>query len=78
MSQYQAHYYGKSRHVNRRVTGRTEEICLLNRGLLNRGFTLILKDVWPPRSPELTAPDCCLRGAMKSAVYRDNPHTTLN
>jgi hypothetical protein len=30
---------------------------------------------WPPRSPDLTAPDFYLWGAAKSAVYHDRPRT---
>jgi hypothetical protein len=41
------------------------------------GDRIISKEVWPPRSPDLTAPDDYLRGAMKVAVYKDNPHTHL-
>ena len=36
---------------------------------------IILKDVWPPRSPDLNPPDFYLWRAAKSAVYRDCPHT---
>jgi hypothetical protein len=34
-----------------------------------------LETLWPPRSPDLTAPDFYLWGAAKSAVYRDRPRT---
>jgi hypothetical protein len=39
--------------------------------------TTISKDIWPPRSPGLTAPDYYLWEAMKAAIYKDNPHTPL-
>jgi hypothetical protein len=38
------------------------------------GEQLISVDVWPPRSPYLSA-DICLRGATKASVYKDNPHS---
>jgi hypothetical protein len=41
------------------------------------GDRMISKDVWPPRSPDFTPPDYYLWGAMKGAVYKDNPHTLL-
>jgi hypothetical protein len=34
--------------------------------------------IWPPRSPDITPPDFCLWGAMKGAVYKDNPHSLLD
>uniref|UniRef100_A0A8C4R6A5 Uncharacterized protein n=1 Tax=Eptatretus burgeri TaxID=7764 RepID=A0A8C4R6A5_EPTBU len=36
---------------------------------------LISKDIWPPRSLDLSPPDFYLWGAMKGAVYKDNPHS---
>jgi hypothetical protein len=41
------------------------------------GERIISKDIWPPRSPDLTPLDYYLWGAMKGAVYKDNPHTLL-
>jgi hypothetical protein len=41
------------------------------------GDRMISKDIWPPRSPDLTPPDYYLWGVMKGAVYKDNPHTFL-
>jgi hypothetical protein len=35
------------------------------------------KDRWPVLSPDLTAPDYCLWGAMEGVVYKDNPLTLL-
>jgi hypothetical protein len=45
--------------------------------LLNEifGESVISRNVWPPRSPDLTPPDFYLWGAAKSAVYRDRPRT---
>jgi hypothetical protein len=40
------------------------------------GDRIISKDIWPPRSPDLTPPDY-LWGAIKGAIYKDNPHTLL-
>jgi hypothetical protein len=41
--------------------------------LLNEifGECVIFRNLWPPRSPDLTPPDFYLWGAAKSAVYRD-------
>jgi hypothetical protein len=39
------------------------------------GERVISRNVWPPRSPDLTPPDFYLWGAAKSAVYRDRPRT---
>jgi hypothetical protein len=36
---------------------------------------VISRNLWPPRSPDLTPPDFYLWGAAKSAVYRDRPCT---
>jgi hypothetical protein len=41
------------------------------------GDKIISKDIWPPQSPDLTPPDYYLWGAMKGAVYKDTPHTSL-
>jgi hypothetical protein len=37
------------------------------------GGRLISRYIWPPRSPDLIPPDFYLWGAMKTAVYKDNP-----
>ena len=37
------------------------------------GDRIILKDWWPPSSPDLNPPDFCLWGAATSAVYQDGP-----
>ena len=39
------------------------------------GDRIILKDVWPPLSPDLNPPVFYLWGTAKSAVYRDRPRT---
>jgi hypothetical protein len=39
------------------------------------GDQLISRDVWPQRSPDLNIPYFYLWEAMKSAVYKDNPHS---
>lgn len=36
---------------------------------------IIKKDLWPPRSPDLTPPDYFLFGSLKDSVFRRNPHT---
>jgi hypothetical protein len=41
------------------------------------GDWIISKDIWPPRLPDLTRPDYYPWGAMKGAVYKDNPHILL-
>jgi hypothetical protein len=33
--------------------------------------------IWPPRSPDLPPTDYYLRGEMKGAFHRDNPHILL-
>lgn len=38
--------------------------------------TIILKNIWPPRSPDLTPLDFYLWGAMKNTVYSNNSRTT--
>jgi len=45
--------------------------------LLNEifGERVISRNLWPPRSPDLTPPDFYLWGAAKSPVYRDRPRT---
>jgi hypothetical protein len=45
--------------------------------LLNEFFgeRVISRNLWPPRSPDLTPPDFYLWGAAKSAVHRDRPRT---
>jgi hypothetical protein len=58
------------------ATAHTARISVtLLRGVF--GDRIISKDIWPPRSPDLTPPDYNLRGAMKDAVYKDNSHTLL-
>jgi hypothetical protein len=39
------------------------------------GERVISRNLWPPRSSDLTPPDFYLWGAAKSAVYRDRPRT---
>ena len=36
---------------------------------------LISKNLWPPRSPDLSPPDFYLWGYLKGVVYSKNPHT---
>jgi len=36
---------------------------------------VISKGLWPPRSPDLTPPDCFLWGCLKGRVYRNKPRT---
>lgn len=36
------------------------------------GSRIISKDLWPPRSPDLTSPDFHLWGAMKNKIYCSN------
>ena len=37
------------------------------------GERIISRDLWPPRSPDLTPPDLYLWGKLKGLVYADNP-----
>jgi transposase len=37
------------------------------------GERVISKDLWPPRSPDLTSPDYFLWGYLKERVYENNP-----
>ena len=39
------------------------------------GDRVISKGLWPPRSPDLTQPDCFLWGYLKGRVYRNKPRT---
>ena len=41
------------------------------------GDRIISKDLWPPRSPDLTSLDFFLWGYLKDRVYKNTP-TTLN
>jgi hypothetical protein len=43
-------------------------------GLLPRSAHLE-KNLWPPRSPDLSPPDFFLWGYLKETVYQENPHT---
>jgi hypothetical protein len=45
--------------------------------LLNEifGERVVSRNLWPPRSPDLTPPHFYRCGAAKSAVYRDRPRT---
>ena len=36
---------------------------------------IISKNLWPPRSPDLTPADCFLWGLLKSNVYQNTPRT---
>lgn len=36
---------------------------------------IITKDLWPPRSPDLTSPDFFLWGYLKGRVYKNRPRT---
>ena len=39
------------------------------------GSCIISKNLWPPRSPDLTPPDFYLWGTMKNKIYCSNPCT---
>ena len=39
------------------------------------GERVISRDLWPPRSPDLTPPDFYLWGKLKDLVYADNPRS---
>jgi hypothetical protein len=39
------------------------------------GERVISRNLWPPRSPDLTPPDFYLWRTAQSAVYRDRPRT---
>ena len=36
---------------------------------------IISKDLWPPRSPDLSPPDFYLWGSAKNSVFKENPKT---
>jgi hypothetical protein len=40
------------------------------------GDRLISKNLWPPRSPDLTPPDLLLWGLLKGRVYSNKPRTS--
>jgi len=40
------------------------------------GDRVISKGIWPPRSHDLTPPDCVLWGYLKGRVYQNKPRTT--
>jgi hypothetical protein len=58
--------------------GATAHTAAVSMKLLSEFFTerIISKNLWPPRSPDLSPPDFYLWGAAKSTVYRDRPRTT--
>jgi hypothetical protein len=39
------------------------------------GDRVISKELWPPRSPDLTPPDDVLSGYLKGRVYPNKPRT---
>jgi hypothetical protein len=39
------------------------------------GGRIISRNLWPPRSPDLSPPDFYLWGFLKENVYKNNPHT---
>jgi hypothetical protein len=39
---------------------------------------VISKNLWPPRSPDLTAPHFFLWGYLKEIVYKNSPHTLVD
>ncbi len=41
------------------------------------GDKFVAKELWPPRSPDLTALDFFLWGALKGQVYSNNPQTIV-
>ena len=45
------------------------------RRIFGGGERIISKNLWPPRSPYLTACDFYLWGTLKGRVYRKNPHS---
>jgi hypothetical protein len=58
------------------VTAHTARVSMtLPRDML--GNSIISKDIWPPRSSDLTRPDYHLGRSMKGAVCRGNPRTLL-
>jgi hypothetical protein len=40
------------------------------------GGRVISRNLWPPRSPDLSPPDFCLWRVLKENVYKNNPHTS--
>jgi hypothetical protein len=39
---------------------------------------IISKNLWPPRSPDLTSPDFFLWGYLKETVYKNSPRTLVD
>jgi hypothetical protein len=58
--------------------GATAHAAHMSMALLDDVFAdrTISKTTWPPRSPDLSPPDCFLCDAMKNSVYSKNPYTT--
>jgi hypothetical protein len=58
--------------------GATAHTARMSMALLDDVFadTIISKTIWPPRSLNLSLPNCFLWGAMKNSVYSNNLHTT--
>jgi hypothetical protein len=55
-------------------------ICLTTRATARElsllfGDRIVLKGLWPPRSPDLSSPDICQRGFINDSDYRRNPRS---
>jgi hypothetical protein len=64
-------------HANFQQGNASAHMAHVSMPLLHDVFSdqLISRDIWPLRLPDLTPPDFYLWGAMRSAVYKDNPHS---
>jgi hypothetical protein len=58
---------GETRHTSNASTRETESYF---------GDRLISKNLWPPRSPDLTPPDLFLWGLLRGHVYSNKLQTT--
>ena len=54
------------------ATSRTSRSSMNELGLLF-GDSVVSKSLWPPRSPDLTSPDCFLWAYLKDVVYTTKP-----
>lgn len=58
---------GATCHTSERSLARVHELFTAER--------TVSKDLWPPRSPDLSTCDFYLWGMLKERVYQNNPHT---
>jgi hypothetical protein len=55
------------------TTAHTANTTALLQGFFSE--RIVGRGLWPPRSPDLTARDCFLRGFIKERVYSNNPQS---